>query len=153
MGAVYLYLPANGMIRFFIVINTRGMTRLSKFYVPQTEEQKLQIKQQVQDIVTKNLEKKGTNIAPYGTGRLLFRRYQQLFFCVCTDEDDNELACFEAIHLYVTVLNAYFNPVTEQNIMFNFHKCYIILDEVLLAGEVMETSKAVIMQQIAGMDS
>lgn len=37
--------------------------------------------------------------------------------------------------------------------MFNFHKSYIILDEVLLAGEVMETSKAVIMQQIARMDS
>lgn len=44
------------------MINTRGMTRLSKFYVAQTEDQKLQIKQQVQQIVTKNMERKGTNI-------------------------------------------------------------------------------------------
>ena len=75
------------------------------------------------------------------------------YFCVCIDETDNELAYFEAVHLYVTVLNAYFNPVSEQDIMFNFHKCYIILDEVFLAGEVMETSRPVIMQQIARMDS
>ena len=69
------------------------------------------------------------------------------------DTTDNDLACFEAVHLYVTILNSYFNPVSEQDIMFNFHKCYVILDEVFLAGEVMETSKAVVMHQVARMDS
>lgn len=68
------------------------------------------------------------------------------------DESDNDLAYFEAIHLFVTVLNTYFNPVSELDIMYNFHKVYIMLDEVFLAGEVMETSKQVIMAQLALMD-
>lgn len=32
------------------------------------------------------------------------RRYAGLFFCICVDSNDNELAYLEAIHLFVEVL-------------------------------------------------
>lgn len=34
----------------------------------------------------------------------MYRRYAGLFFCVCVDANDNELAYLEAIHLFVEVL-------------------------------------------------
>lgn len=39
--------------------------------------------------------------------KLVYRRYAGLFFCVCVDADDNELAYLEAIHLFVEVLGPY----------------------------------------------
>jgi hypothetical protein len=34
------------------------------------------------------------------------RRYAGLFFCICVDSNDNELAYLEAIHLFVEVLGS-----------------------------------------------
>jgi AP-2 complex subunit sigma-1 len=36
----------------------------------------------------------------------VYRRYAGLFFCVCVDANDNELAYLEAIHLFVEILGA-----------------------------------------------
>lgn len=36
--------------------------------------------------------------------KVVYRRYAGLFFCVCVDANDNELAALEAIHLFVEVL-------------------------------------------------
>lgn len=40
--------------------------------------------------------------------KLVYRRYAGLFFCVCVDANDNELAYLEAIHLFVEVLGMSF---------------------------------------------
>lgn len=44
--------------------------------------------------------------------KVVYRRYAGLFFCVCVDADDNELAYLEAIHLFVEVLGT--SPVQCQ---------------------------------------
>lgn len=36
--------------------------------------------------------------------KIVYRRYAGLFFCVCVDANDNELAYLEAIHLFVEIL-------------------------------------------------
>lgn len=36
--------------------------------------------------------------------KIVYRRYAGLFFCLCVDANDNELAYLEAIHLFVEVL-------------------------------------------------
>ena len=136
-----------------MVINTAGTTRLQKFYVSQTEEQKETLKEQVRQVLSTIGTTKPANICAFGTGKLVYRRYQRLIFCMCIDESDNDLAAFESIHLYVTILNAYFEPVSEQDIMFSFYKCYILLDEVFLAGEVMETSKNVVVRSMLRTDA
>lgn len=38
--------------------------------------------------------------------KVIYRRYAGLFFCVCVDANDNELAYLEAIHLFVEILGA-----------------------------------------------
>ena len=67
-----------------------------------------------------------------------------MFFCICVDREDNELAYLEAVHLFVEILDEYFGNVCELDLVFNFYKVYAILDEVFLAGELMETSKMLV---------
>jgi AP-2 complex subunit sigma-1 len=38
--------------------------------------------------------------------KIVYRRYAGLFFCICVDANDNELAYLEAIHLFVEILGA-----------------------------------------------
>ena len=42
----------------------------------------------------------------------------------------------------------YFGNVCELDLIFNFHKAYYILDEVLLGGELQESSKKTILRYI-----
>jgi Clathrin adaptor complex small chain len=79
--------------------------------------------------------------------------------------DDNELITLEIIHRYVEVLDRYFGNVTrihlsrltkqvcELDLIFNFHKAYFILDELIIAGELQETSKKSVLRTIAQQDA
>lgn len=42
--------------------------------------------------------------------------------------------------------------VCELDIIFNFEKAYFILDELLLGGEIQETSKKNVLKAIAAQD-
>ena len=63
-----------------------------------------------------------------------FYRYASLYFILLVDKEDNELLALEVIHHYVELLDKYFGNVCELDIIFNFHKAYYILDEVVLGG-------------------
>ncbi len=58
----------------------------------------------------------------YRTYKVIYRRYAGLFFSMCIDVSDNELALIEAIHLFVEILDHYFENVCELDLVFNFHK-------------------------------
>jgi hypothetical protein len=58
---------------------------------------------------------------------------------------DNELALLELIHLLVEVLDQYFGNVCELDLVFNFHKVFGLMDELVVGGEIIETSKQVIL--------
>ena len=63
-----------------------------------------------------------SNFVEFRTARVVYRRYAGLFFCVCVDSADNELAYLEGIHLFVEVLDAFFGNVCELDLVFNFYK-------------------------------
>ncbi len=54
--------------------------------------------------------------------KVVYRRYAGLFFSLCVDATDNELAYLESIHLFVEILDHYFSNVCELDLVFNFHK-------------------------------
>ena len=68
------------------------------------------------------------------------------------DTTDNELVYFESIHLFVELLDQFFGNVCELDLVFNFNKVYMILDEFFLAGEVQETSKQAILHRVQELD-
>ena len=41
----------------------------------------------------------------------------------------------------------------ELDLIFNFHKAYFILDELIIAGELQETSKKSVLRTIAQQDA
>mmetsp|Transcript_9896 Transcript_9896/g.19792 ORF Transcript_9896/g.19792 Transcript_9896/m.19792 type:complete len:146 (+) Transcript_9896:209-646(+) len=139
------------MIRFLLLQNRQGKTRLSKWYVPYEDSEKQSIQQECHKVVTQR-EAKFTNFVEWRTHKLVYRRYAGLFFTLCVDVNDNELACLESIHLFVEVLDQYFGNVCELDLVFNFHKVFVILDEYFLAGEVMETSKKEILNRVHEID-
>jgi hypothetical protein len=59
--------------------------------------------------------------------KIVYRRYAGLFFCVCVDANDNELAYLEAIHFFVEVLDQFFGNVCELDLVFNFYKVGITM--------------------------
>mmetsp|Transcript_25829 Transcript_25829/g.40434 ORF Transcript_25829/g.40434 Transcript_25829/m.40434 type:complete len:146 (-) Transcript_25829:75-512(-) len=140
------------MIRFLLLQNRQGKTRLSKWYVPYEDSEKQSIQIECHKVVTQR-ESKFTNFVEWRTHKLVYRRYAGLFFTLCVDVNDNELAALESIHLFVEVLDQYFGNVCELDLVFNFHKVFVILDEYFLAGEVMETSKQQILGRVQTVDS
>lgn len=62
------------------------------------------------------------SIVQYKGNKIIYRRYAGLFFSLCVDVTDNELAYLESIHLFVEILDHYFSNVCELDLVFNFHK-------------------------------
>mmetsp|Transcript_4924 Transcript_4924/g.5058 ORF Transcript_4924/g.5058 Transcript_4924/m.5058 type:complete len:144 (-) Transcript_4924:86-517(-) len=140
------------MIRFFLLQNRQGKTRLSKWYVsPPDDNERLKLESDIHRMIIMR-DKKHTNFVEYQNYKIVYRRYAGLFFTFGVDESDNELLNMETIHLFVELLDQYFSNVCELDIVFHFNKVYMILDEYILAGEVQETSKRVILERILALE-
>src|SRR3989344_1443513 len=136
------------MLRFFLVQNRQGKVRLAKWYVPYEDEEKSKLSAEIHRLVNARLTK-FTNFTEYSEHKLIYRRYAGLYFCVCVDPDDNELAALEIIHLIVELLDSYFDHnVRELHLVFNSNRVYAILDEVIVGGEVVETNRTKILQRV-----
>lgn len=85
--------------------------------------------------------------------KVVYRRYASLFFIAGCASDDNELITLEIIHRYVEQMDKYYGNVCELDIIFSFTKAYYILDELLLAGELQESSKKTVLRCIGQQDS
>jgi hypothetical protein len=60
---------------------------------------------------------------------------------MCVDVNDNESMMLDAIHFFVETLDSFFGNVQEVDIIFGFHYTYIMLDEIILAGEFVESPR------------
>ncbi len=134
-----------------ILQNRQGKTRLSKWYVPTEYADKAKIEQDIHRLIS-NRDTKWTNFIEFRTYRVIYRRYAGLYFTLGVDVEENQLSTLETIHLFVETLDQYFQNVCELDIVFNFYKVYMLLDEYILAGEVQEMNKKEIMDRMREMD-
>ena len=109
------------MIRFILLQNRQGKTRLAKYYVPLEEVEKHQLETEVHRVVV-NRDPKHTSFVEFKSHKLVYRRYAGLFFTLCVDSNDNELVHLESIHLFVEILDHFFANVCELDLVFNFQE-------------------------------
>ncbi|KAG7465622.1 hypothetical protein MATL_G00155480 [Megalops atlanticus] len=135
------------MIRFLLMVNKQGQTRLSKYYEPVDIAKRASLEA---DVVKSCLSRKKEecSFVEYKDYKLVYRQYVALFIVVGVDETENELAIFELVHNFVEVLDKYFSRV----IMFNLDKVHIILDEMILNGHIVETNKSRVLAPLLVLD-
>lgn len=139
------------MIQYMLLFSRQGKLRLQKWYNPIDMRAK---RRTTRELITMILSRKPKmcSFLEYRDQKIVYKRYASLFFCVAIDSGDNELLTLEIIHRYVELLDKYFGSVCELDIIFNFEKAYFVLDELLIAGEVQETSKKSVLKAIAAQD-
>ncbi|KAJ3669532.1 hypothetical protein LUZ60_011482 [Juncus effusus] len=140
------------MINFVILMNRQGKVRLTKWYSTYSQKERSKLIKEFSGIILSRGPKL-CNFVDWKGYKVVYRRYASLYFCMCIDEEDNELEALEIIHHFVEILDRYFSSVCELDLIFNFHKAYYILDEILIAGELQEPSKKTIARLIAAQDS
>ncbi|CAN1843037.1 AP-1 complex subunit sigma-1 [Linum perenne] len=139
-------------IHFVLLISRQGKVRLTKWYSPYSQKERSKVIRELSGIVL-NRGPKLCNFVEWRGYRVVYRRYAGLYFCMCIDEADNELEILDIIHHFVEILDRYFGSVCELDLIFNFHKAYYILDEIIIAGEFQESSKRAVIRLMSTHDS
>uniref|UniRef100_A0A8C6S336 AP complex subunit sigma n=1 Tax=Neogobius melanostomus TaxID=47308 RepID=A0A8C6S336_9GOBI len=131
------------MMHFLLLFSRQGKLRLQKWFVPLTDREKKKIIRDMMMIVL-NRPPRTCNFLQWRDLKIVYKRYASLYFCAGMEDQDNELLTLEVLHRYVELLDKYFGNVCELDIIFNFEKAYFILDEFLMGGEVLETSRTAV---------
>ncbi|XP_066914287.1 AP-1 complex subunit sigma-2-like [Clytia hemisphaerica] len=140
------------MWQYIFLFSRQGKVRLQKWYNTYTQKEKKKI---MRDLLTIILARKPKmcSFLEYKDSKVCYKRYASLYFVVGIEPTDNELIALECIHRYVELLDKYFGNVCELDIIFNFEKAYYMLDELILGGEIQETSKKKVLSAIQAQDS
>ncbi|KAG5544634.1 hypothetical protein RHGRI_017165 [Rhododendron griersonianum] len=156
LGAVSLYSFGAVEIHFVLLISRQGKVRLTKWYSPYSQKERTKVIRELSGLILTRGPKL-CNFVEWRGFKVVYKRYASLYFCMCINQDDNELEVLEIIHHFVEILDRYFGSVCELDLIFNFHKkswqAYYILDELLIAGELQESSKKSVARLIAAQDS
>ncbi|KAM3444076.1 hypothetical protein NHJ13734_001555 [Beauveria thailandica] len=139
-------------IRHLILLSRQGKVRLAKWFTTLSPKEKAKIVKDVCQLVLPRRTRM-CNFLEYKDTKIVYRRYASLFFIAGCDADDNELITLEIIHRYVEQMDKYYGNVSELDIIFSFTKAYYVLDELLLAGELQESSKKNVLRCIGQQDS
>jgi len=139
------------MIQFVLLFSRQGKLRLQKWFDAYQDNYKKKIcRELISNILAR--KPKMCSFIEWKELKIVYKRYASLYFCAAIDAGDNELIALEIIHRYVELLDKYFGSVCELDIIFNFEKAYFMLDELLIGGEVQETSKKNVLKAIAAQD-
>ncbi|EAL20502.1 hypothetical protein CNBE4230 [Cryptococcus deneoformans B-3501A] len=140
------------MLNYVMLVSRQGKVRLAKWFQTLPTKTKNKIVKDVTQLVLARRTRM-CNFLEYKDTKVIYRRYASLFFITSISPGDNELITLEIIHRYVEVLDRYFGNVCELDLIFNFQKAYAVLDELIIAGEIQESSKKTVLKIVAQSDA
>lgn len=136
---------------FILCLNRQGKVRLSKWYNEKlTIENQRDLINKIHRLLTNNVGNSKMNNSNIinkfeNKYKLIFKKYNGLYFIICVKLDDNELYYLQSIPLFVELLDLYFENVSELDLIFNFYKMYRVLDQIFINGELITTNKETIL--------
>jgi AP-3 complex subunit sigma len=134
------------MIKGILIVNNHGKPRLVKFYqsVTNEDEQQSVIRRIFQQVVQRPdsfcnyLE---GSVPEWGdTTRIIYRHYATLYFIFAVDQQESDLGILDLIQVFVEALDKCFENVCELDFIFHSDRVSYILDEIIMAGMVLETN-------------
>ncbi|KXN89660.1 AP-1 complex subunit sigma-1 [Leucoagaricus sp. SymC.cos] len=136
------------MINYILLVSRQGKVRLAKWFTTMPPKAKAKIIKDVTQLVLARRTRM-CNFLEYKDTKVVYRRYASLFFVCGVSQGDNELATLEIIHRYVEVLDRYFGNVSDHSQVYGEQ----ILDELIIAGELQESSKKSVLRVVTQSDS
>lgn len=126
-------------IQFILMFNKAGKVRIAKWYNTVMQKDKNSITREVTRLVLRRPDNQ-CQFVEWRDSKLVYTRYASLYFLFATDADDNEIFVLDLIQFFVEALDQFFGNACEIDIIFSFYYVYMLLDEMILGGEVFETS-------------
>ncbi|CAG8608978.1 12291_t:CDS:2 [Ambispora leptoticha] len=127
-------------IKYVLLVSRQGKVRLAKWFNTLSPKEKQKIIKEVTQMVLSRRTKM-CNFLEYKDEKVVYRRYASLFFVTGISSNDNELITLEIIHRYVEILDRYFG------------NAYFVLDELIIAGEMQESSKKSVIRVVSQQDA
>ena len=146
------------MIKGILIINNHGKPRLAKFYQNVIGEDK---QQAVIRRIYQQVHQRSDSFCNYLTGvipewgestKIIYRHYATLFFVFAVDQQESDLGILDLIQVFVEALDRCFENVCELDLIFHSDKVNYILDEIIMAGMVLETNISTIIHAIQDQD-
>ena len=163
------------MILAVLIVNNFGRARLSKFFtrmvwhpcIPQTythhnhhctrvwqaEQRKQQVVKQLFGLLTTRQENTSSFADAdswFGVpgARVVFRQYATLYFVMIVDGNESELSVLDLIQVMVETLDRHFKNVCELDVIFSSEQVHWVIDEMIVAGIVVETNMGEILSAV-----
>ena len=147
------------MIKGIIIVNNSGQARICKFfqqvhregYSPEEAQQSVvqQVYKQVSERPDSFCNYLEGSIMQWGDDtKLIYRHYATLYFVFAVDKLESDLGILDLIQVFVEALDKCFENVCELDLIFHSDKVHYILDEIVMAGMVLETNIVTILNGV-----
>ena len=133
------------MILSVMIINNFGRARLCKFYERMPEARQQQVVKDIFGVLSARQENSSSFAdasSCFGVpgARIVYRQYATLYFIMVIDSNESELSVLDLIQVLVETLDRHFKNVCELDVIFNSEQVHWVIDEMVVAGLVVETS-------------
>jgi AP-4 complex subunit sigma-1 len=136
------------MIKFFLIVNRHGETRLAQYY---GERPGLEERQKLENEIIRQCVARNEDMSfcfHHGDLKLVYRRYLAIYCIAGVDEDANEIAVVALFDFFFQTLREYFGDITEFHILYRLAEAYTALNEIVMDGQIVETSKVKILASL-----
>lgn len=136
------------MIKFFLIVNRHGQTRLAQYYKekPSNEERQKLESEIIRQCVSRNEDM--SFCFHHGDIKIVYRRYLAIYCIAGVEEDANEIAVVSFFDFLFQTLREYFGDITEFHILYHMPETYAALNEIVQDGVIAETSRTKIIQYL-----
>ena len=135
-----------------LLVNRQGKIRLMKWYDSYlVSERQKYIKELSVMVIGRSARL--SNVIEWNNYKIIYKRFASLYFITLCDKEENELIILELLQHFVECLDRYFGNVCELDIIFNFHKAYYIIEEILSGRNIQESDRKEIYRILSEQDA